>query len=326
MRRITLGLVLLALAAAAARPIGLFLLAMTASLSPTPVYAQNGQEAICSQPYVLFCENWEGRATGAGDFERGIFKSPGWGPYGGGFTIKDGIGFRGSRAVEMRYPPRGPGIPPNSGDPSNGGAGYLVATWPRYTGKDFWIRYYAKWSTNFRESTIGHKFWIHQMAPVGGSGTAAFIGHSQWGGAPIITYTHDPSKYYYPNENLSQAGVPLGQWVCLETRAKMSSSPGVTDGAIQYYVNGTRVAHYPATSFVTIANAEHLQTLLSAFYNCNDSLGCRDPADAHPEMFRYADNIVISTQRVGCIEERSDRGPTGPSAAVAGRAPERRSR
>lgn len=46
--------------------------------APVLAAAPDGQEEICSNPAVFFCDNFEARALGSGDFGRQLYKNNGW--------------------------------------------------------------------------------------------------------------------------------------------------------------------------------------------------------------------------------------------------------
>jgi hypothetical protein len=163
--------------------------------------------------------------------------------------------------------------------------------------KTAWFRWYTRWSSNWVRSKIGEKQFIVQWGN-GPQNTSAFIGHVQWASAPLVQYTHDPSAYYYPNAPVP--AINFTNWNCYEARLTLNSAPTVSDGALEFYVNGSRITNATNIRLATFSNAVHFQTLLSAYYNCTTA-NCQGAGDAHPAMQRWHDNFVVATQRVGCL-------------------------
>src|SRR5215831_13282379 len=57
----------------------LIALVLTLGLGSTTAWAvTDNQEAICDQPYVIFCDNFEARALVTGDWGRATYKNGGW--------------------------------------------------------------------------------------------------------------------------------------------------------------------------------------------------------------------------------------------------------
>lgn len=276
------------------------LLALLAFAALTSLaHAQDSQETICSNAWVIFCDNFETREPGfpnSGDLTRPIFKNPGW-QGSGGHYVTAGEGFDGSRAMRVDYAPRGPGVPPNPGDPANGGAGYIVATYTTNAKTLYW-RWYTKWSTNWKRSPAAEKHLILQYGN-GPQNQGLHAGHSGFGSPPTHMFISHVDTTYVQNEGRPHDPV-LGQWYCYEARVTLGSSATTKDGAIEFWADGQRILNHPNIRTTFYDNMVHFQTLFSAYYNCADPT-CQSRGDAHPMMTRWHDNFVVGTQRIGCL-------------------------
>jgi hypothetical protein len=81
-----------------------------------------------------------------------------------------------------------------------------------------------------------------------------------------------------------------GQWYCVEVHARLND-PGRADGAFEYWVNGDLQAREDALNFVGPFTAYGINAVFFENY-------WNDGAPAAQE--RYLDNIVVSTERIGC--------------------------
>jgi hypothetical protein len=58
--------------------IAITVVAVVFRTAPVLAAAPDGQEDICTNPAVFFCDNFEGRALGTGDLSRATYKNNGW--------------------------------------------------------------------------------------------------------------------------------------------------------------------------------------------------------------------------------------------------------
>jgi hypothetical protein len=260
-------------------------------------HAQDSQETICSNAWIIYCDNFDARTPGTGDFARATDKNQGWE---GGYrwSIEAGAGVRGSNALRVDCAAHGPGQPSDPGDPANGCGGYVVATYSVPASvRTIWLRWYTKWSSTWKTSPAAEKHIIVQY----GNGPQNQGIHMAWstsGTQPTYAYISAVDQVYPPNG--SSWSRQLNRWYCVEARVALSTSSTSTDGAIELWYDGQRIMNYPNIRTNRFDNLRHYQTLWSAYYNCV-SVTCTDTADTHPAMFRLHDNIVIGTQQIGCL-------------------------
>jgi hypothetical protein len=89
----------------------------------------------------------------------------------------------------------------------------------------------------------------------------------------------------------------IGEWVCLEMMVK-KNTPGQSDGAYIFWANDT-----------VIINRSDVDLVGSTSYNFNNAMLDAHWNDGSPKaQNRYYDNLVISTERIGCLGS----GPAPP--------------
>ena len=349
--------------------VGLTLLSSVSAWAAGP----DNSEDICTQPYVIYCENFEARSVGPAWQQNyvPIYKNPGWGAYSYDCmqVTNDPAGvYDGTKAyVEIFY----------AG--ATTGCANIDIAFPNWlttgTYTDLYFRWYVKESSNFQLSQVANKFqtWRDGYGNEGGhmSGmryntntTVAAIGLgtygwavlpgggtlgcdaralTPWPGYPVPALAGPGQQCELgPNENGPAPWVP-GVWYCEEMHIKMNSCENCADGIIEKWLDNatapvtTQTRHfyypnslitYPYNVYVTPPISQPAMLRLSgivkmSFWNCaagdlccsandppnntcyNASIGPgsppSNPASIHPLMYRYTDNIVIATQRIGCL-------------------------
>lgn len=153
--------------------------------------------------------------------------------------------------------------------------------------------------------------------------------------AALQPYNNLPGQHceLYPNENMVLQPYVPGEWVCEEFHFKMNSCPTCADGIFEKWVafgtnpTQTRIMNYPNVIMDARAGDQYNKMggwVTGTFYNCNagdadNNLDgyCDSPTlTYHPLMYRWHDNYVVSTQRIGCLNNPvlPGGGSTPPSA------------
>jgi hypothetical protein len=285
-------------------------MAIAVSTTVAWAVAPDLQEEICNNPAVIFCDNFEARALGSGDLQRPTFKNSGW-PTNNPADITvintPANVFNGTRALQFHYPAGGGGI--GFTNPQLGG-----------TYRTVYIRWYAKWSSSYQFSPIATK---HVML-LTGSGSSEYIFWAASSGtlnpAPISTQPLLTFAQFSPTSSTYWANrtgdfVPVAdRWYCLEMRVTQNTTATSTDGYLQGWVDGVQHWEYPNQLL-----DNRLPNLISSFdlsgyWNClGPTFGCTLPGDQHPLMYRWHDNFVVSTQRIGCL---TDTAPPAPPTGL----------
>ena len=277
--------------------------------------APDGQEAICASPAVIACENFEDRAVGNGGMDRAKYKHKGWAISNYGATgpqvTSDPTGvFDGSRALQLTY---------TAGN--NVGAGFLDFGWTP-SSQTIYYRWYTKYSNNFQWSYIASK----HIELVSSNGLPSYFQFWNGGGggtgskeAVFYNYFTEQGNAWIPSPNMNgPVTVIAGQWYCFEARYTINTTPTSMDGYLQGWVNGMQHWEYPNVNLNNQSGAQGpiSGTMVSGYWNCysggTGSEACSSPEDVHPLMYRWHDNFVVSTQRIGCL---TGGGDTTPPAA-----------
>jgi len=171
------------------------------------------------------------------------------------------------------------------------------------------MRWYSKWSTSYTFSPIATKH-VSFLPDSGGQDHYIFWG--QWG-ENILKHGFQNAGGMVLEANLNgDFVVAKERWYCLEFRFTQNSSSTSADGTVQAWVDGVQHWEYPNrvldTKMPNLVNG----FLLSGYWNCQGPLfNCDQPADMHPDMYRWHDNFVLSTQRIGCLGGAPPAAPTG---------------
>lgn len=242
------------------------------ALYPLNSYTLDQQESVCAHPGILACDNLEDR-TSAADLARAKSFNLGWQWEPGGYNIS-AISFDGSKSFEAINAENGSGT---------GNIGF-----PFTAASEIYIRYYAKWSTNFVFSPNFTGLFAIEGSNRGLTMRSLFDGQ---GKLNLYMSSGVYSSNFRPNTN---------EWYCLEAHIKSASSAGISDGAAEIWVNGNKIVESPPHSLTDTM-------YVWGFYGnwlCTDADNnaiCDNPVEAHPKQSVFYDNIVIAKQRVGCF-------------------------
>ena len=275
--------------------------------------AAAAEEAVCSDPNVFFCENWEDRALGNGDFTTNKGgKTLGWGVGDASTQSVVNSGCQdGGKCLQQTYPDLST---PQAKD--NGGGGFIgTPSFPPT--RTVYVRAWVKYPSNWVNSPNGSKWLFHENDQGYGPRTLTeHVGGLAW---PALNQGY--MENLGPNMNPSAQGQRLGQWQCVESKLTMESTVGARDGSWEAWVNDPaggpdiQVAQYfnigpMASSSITGQQRYYTDYLVSAYWNCqcdfaryqcnNNATACIDPQNAHPLMQRLVDRIVVSRARIGC--------------------------
>jgi hypothetical protein len=268
----------------------------------TPVVAL---EPICSSPAVIFCEDWETTAL-PGRWVDGDNPSL------HSITTNPANVYRGTHALEVVW----------------AGDGGWLTSWLNATGAvpsgpfqgydHTFVRYYWKISANWQcwpsNGTCGKQIVQYGLQtgtngpfnPWSGLGQAGQCPTgSDWYYAGVATYMRSGIGRnimlysYFPNMDpqcpnsfgvFSPSGVqlPLNQWVCMEEEVH-ANTPGQTDGLQRLWMNDTLIREVTGMRWRDTTN---LQTgALQLTFSGGPNQGAQ---------YSWVDNIVVSTQRIGC--------------------------
>ncbi len=273
------------------------------SVAPFPANAVDGQEAICSSSEVFFCENFEDRSLiDYKDMKRAKYKNRGW-------ELSNDVSsnesekvvntqfFEGTKGFQIKY------------NPGSNGAGYLNA--PVDAKSDVFIRWYSKWSANFMWSGTSTKNFEFYLSA--GNPGNIHLWSSNFGDSKLHIQTNNASFQRIVSQNVQPLySAKLNEWICLEAHIRVNSGLSQTNGIIEAWVNGEKKIDYQA---IEVWNAPATVTglMMSGYWNCAVPPGnCASAQDYKETMYRWVDNIVMSTSRVGCLSGAPDLRPKPP--------------
>jgi len=170
-----------------------------------------------------------------------------------------------------------------------------------------YVRYQPGWTGG-----VGYKL-TRAMSFTSSSWSEAMVAHL-WGGDPpdtnylqldpvsgtdplghvLSTKYNDFARFHWLGRK--RGTMPLGdaahvgQWYCVEVHARLND-PGRANGVFEYWINGDLQAREDALNFVGPFTAYGINAVFFENY-------WNEGAPAVQE--RYLDNIVVSTQRIGC--------------------------
>lgn len=326
----------------------LITLVFTLGLWAAPTWANHdGQEDICHSAAVIFCDNFEARTLGDGDFQRATYKNNGW-EYcciqGTSVVTTAGVTGASTKALQL-HQVAGANV---GGSYINGkGVGNIL---------DVYFRWYVKWSSNFVFSPTGNKHAGGLYGPSNaginmmnqfGAGSAALMyfpqGVTPPSGACILNQPAGTHAFYIC-QTMNVTPFVAGQWYCVEVHAKLNTVGNenpTSDGIAEAWINGAKVITRTDLNIertATLATADRYFKGVSFYarWQCSGSGGVVDgPFDpvsggqtcvcvngpgtctlnTHPAQDRWHDNIVVSSQRIGCIGGTPPPGDTTPPTA-----------
>lgn len=253
-----------------------------------------GPESICADPAVYFCDNFEDRPLGATGlnnfFDPHVLKSQGWdmGTGQSSITISSSQSFDGTRSMQFQYP---------ACDQADGGdqcsASFGSINLPNMM--EIYLRHYVKWGVGFFWSSVATKHIGFFSQSSVGNVQRPYAWHEGFNFSQSAQLKMDDvgqnETNYFQNTN----GVPItftgGTWYCLELHMKKNADGTVL---IEGWVNNVLKWNYPNS---TMGPNPWTSFDVTGYWNHNpgDANGTRGPQQ------RWYDNIVVSTQRIGCL-------------------------
>jgi len=101
------------------------------------------------------------------------------------------------------------------------------------------------------------------------------------------------------------------RWYCLEIRMTMNTASTSQDGYLQGWIDNVQHYEYPNINLDETIPNNIRGFLLSGYWNCQQR-DCSGPEDTHPLMYRWHDNFVVSTERIGCLSTQRVPPPSTP--------------
>jgi hypothetical protein len=280
---------------------------IAASPSSQTVARSIPYEAVCSNPAVWACY----------DFEDGQIE-PLWSA--GNFFITSTETYGGSRyALDLLYPQV-----PTPYSTSNGGSGFTDLEHGGNGTDEFHLRYYVKYTPNWVHSVIAEKGW--QLRPDDSTWDLYVNNPINGGGSPMTmlegtAWRHE--VFLWPNvQGFDWSGANLGRWVLVEYHIKLNTpglwatndldfqtntiphppsrtrAAGEADGVFEQWIDGVLITQYVNLNIRGTSTKGVNDFKLSGQWNCYSPThpgpwDCQFNEQAHPEMHRYIDNIVI---------------------------------
>lgn len=259
----------------------------------TPVWSDhNGQEDICHDPAVIMCDNFESRSAGYTDpwwnrLNQKVYKNTGWNLSGSWIAVTDDPAnvYSGNKALEFNYPagPRG--------------TNFMGIGWT--SNRTYYARWYTKWSSNYKFSPIATKHNEFKLQTSGASTGLFWNEFGQLTPKHIFIAANPGVKKLSQNEN-GKVSWELDRWYCLEIKVTMNSTSTSTDGNLEAWIDNVRHWNYTNVNLDRKIPNGIKGFLLSGYWNCKEK-DCSGPNDTHPQMYRWHDNFVVSTNRIGCL-------------------------
>ncbi len=274
----------------------------------TPVFAADFAETACDLSYVVFCENFENRTLGYAkdNIIQSQYNNTGWAVANDtSMSVVNTQASDGTKSLQWIMPA------------GNSGAGFFDKTLPSLP--EVWFRFYMKNSSNWVWSANGNKMVHFGSAVVGHQDNMLWDQAVNGGNNPSVRpqYATTDGPFLGPNMNGGFAW-PLDTWVCVITHAKANTTNTGNDGLFEAWFklpNGQEIQKHgyynmnidrDATTFASIK--------FSGYWNSEGGV-------IHPTMYRWVDNIIVSTQRIGCLGSTPTPGdtikPSTPSAPTA---------
>ena len=237
--------------------------------------AQSSLDDGCLKPGVFFCHGFETGSLGE------------WS--GSNWALTTAEKYVGSASLDMFYPAM-----PHSGD--NGGSGFNFINFPSPL-SEFHIRWYEKFSPNWKWSPIATKGWM-----IGESDETRifYLENDFWAAGERNGATEEvrgtPFRDFPDNRGtFIWTGTNLGKWVEVEAHIKLNT-PGQANGVLQEWINGILVRDYSNVNWGNRANFGYFE--LTGYWNCMNSDCNQNSAPGqeyyHPDMHRYIDNVVLT--------------------------------
>jgi len=293
--------------------------------SPQQAHAAvaDSQEDICGDAAVVWCDNFEDRTVNLNtDLWRTKYKNYGWGvsnfncvgvSCSSVVTAPSGTpAYLGSKVLRMVTP-----VGFSSG-------GFFDAGF-NGTRNEIYFRKYTMWCGT---SVCADDYIWSPIATKGISfETQAGTNSALWwfdAGQSAI-----PKQFWYftsgatcgtyircQNANLPAQSVNLNQWYCLELRVKMNTGTGNADGIMEGWIDGVKKFDFQNEAIETSAYPNGITGVgVYSYWNCQNESDCTGTGEVHPEIYRFEDNMVASTARIGCLSGSAPAAPTNFKAA-----------
>lgn len=132
------------------------------------------------------------------------------------------------------------------------------------------------------------------------TGEAAYVNF--WsvfeGSSNLHRYNLQGSTLPAQQQNPILGNIPVGKWVCIETRTKMNT-PGVANGILEEWVDG--LLRYSNTALLINAASQNSQHSFVRLYR------------QHGNGVIYLDNIAVGNTKIGCLgSQTGDTTAPGP--------------
>jgi hypothetical protein len=125
------------------------------------------------------------------------------------------------------------------------------------------------------------------------------------GGTVVTSGWNDVAHFNWLGASRGPTGIfapaNANTWYCVETHVKLNT-PGQSDGVFEFWVNGHLEARQTNLNWVGTYAAYKMNV-----FSIESYIGDGSPRAQE----RYLDNMVISTQPIGCLADSSPLAPTG---------------
>jgi hypothetical protein len=259
---------------------GLLAALITLAVSTTAAWA--AQEAICSQTAVFFCDNFEDRAVGGAGLQQSVgTKTGSWDLSDfSGIRVSTNAAFDGTKSMVFDMQ----ACSWSNNQAGGCGVGYGYAQPGIGNRTEFYARHYVYWSPGYVWSPVADKHVAYEDS----AGARAPWAWHTTSGNRIPHHIYEPTQTSY-NENVGGSTIAwqTGRWYCIETRLKAGNGNAI----LEAWIDDVQVWRYTNATF---PNAWR-NFMVSGYWNTSSSGGSRGAQQ------RYFDNIVLSTQRIGCL-------------------------
>ena len=180
---------------------------------------------------------------------------------------------------------------------------------------ELYIRWYEYWSPGWVWASTAQKIAILNPAPE--TGGPNFYVNVMWGNGQLVVAMQYMADSNYEGVNFYQnRGTALtfqsGMWYCIEAQAKLNT-PGRADGLFRVWIDDELKLEYVNRALRgPTPTSPSRSTAQWTFLDVASHYGESPPQT----QFRWHDDLVISTQRIGCIPGVSDTTPPGSPTGV----------
>ena len=274
-------------------------------------------------PNVIFCDDFEASGPLVAS---GRYFEYGTGETANTFTLQAGVGYNGSYGMRAAI------VPGNVSGGSlkvafgrNPGAGMNNGIRTTEDFREIYYRFYVKFKTGWAD---GNDKLSRATSIVAADWSQAMIAH-HWESQTDHHLYIDPVRCVDLSTNQPKcsgyndfahmdwlgetqgaatfsSGAKIGQWVCVEQHVRLND-PGQSNGVQEAWIDGNLDVSKTNLNFVGsytayAINAVFFETWLNAGATATEE--------------RYFDDIVISTQRIGCIATSDTNPPHAPTGLI----------